>query len=77
MRGAIPPLPQDAFMACCSVKKTQGQLYLLKLEEILLLERSIKRVQNVKHKLTPWSTVLLAKLTVTKLIKKFPAFYGT
>jgi hypothetical protein len=30
MRGAIPPLPQYAFMAWCSVKnKAQGQLYLL------------------------------------------------
>jgi hypothetical protein len=25
----------------------------------------------------PWSRVLLEKLTVTQLIKKFPAFYGT
>jgi hypothetical protein len=28
MRGAILPLPQYASMAWCSVKKTQGQLYL-------------------------------------------------
>jgi len=27
MRGAILPLPQYIFMACCSVKKAQGQLY--------------------------------------------------
>jgi hypothetical protein len=27
--------------------------------------------------LTPWSRVLLEKLTVTQLVKKFPAFYGT
>jgi hypothetical protein len=27
MRGALPPLPQYAFMALCSVK-AQGQLYL-------------------------------------------------
>jgi hypothetical protein len=27
--------------------------------------------------LTPWSGVLLEKLTVTQLIKKCPAFYGT
>jgi len=30
MRGAIPPLPQYAFMAWCSVK-ARGQLYLLPL----------------------------------------------
>jgi hypothetical protein len=28
------------------------------------------------YKLTPWNTVLLDKLTVTQLVKKFPAFYG-
>jgi len=28
MRGAIPPLPQNAFMAWCLVK-AQGQLYTL------------------------------------------------
>jgi hypothetical protein len=28
MRGAIPPLPKYAFMACCFVK-VQGQIYLL------------------------------------------------
>jgi len=27
--------------------------------------------------LTPWSRVLLEKLNVSQLIKKFPAFYGT
>jgi hypothetical protein len=27
--------------------------------------------------LTPWSTVLLEKLTGSQLVKKFPAFYGT
>jgi len=26
---------------------------------------------------TPYSTVLLEKLTVSQLVKKFPAFYGT
>jgi hypothetical protein len=27
--------------------------------------------------LTPWSRVLLEKLTGRQLVKKFPAFYGT
>ena len=27
--------------------------------------------------ITPWSRVLLEKLTALKLVKKFPAFYGT
>jgi hypothetical protein len=28
-------------------------------------------------KLTPWSKVLLGKLIVTHLVKKFPTFHGT
>jgi hypothetical protein len=40
MRGAIPPLPQYAFMAWCSVK-AQGQLYLY-----LLLGRGISPSQG-------------------------------
>jgi len=27
--------------------------------------------------LTPWSRVLFEKLTITHLVQKFPAFYGT
>ena len=29
------------------------------------------------HSLTPWSRVLLDKLTVFQLVKKFPTLYGT
>jgi hypothetical protein len=35
MRGAIPPLPQNAFMAWCSVR-TQGQLYIYTFQKDLL-----------------------------------------
>jgi len=30
----------------------------------------------LKYILTPWSRVLLEKLTSSQLVKKFPAFYG-
>jgi hypothetical protein len=30
----------------------------------------------IGRKRTPWSRVLLEKLTVTQLVKKFPTFYG-
>ena len=37
-----------------------------------------KKVGNDQNNgITPWSTVLLHKPTVPKLVKKFPAFYGT
>jgi exonuclease III len=32
---------------------------------------------NTRDLLTPWSRVLLEKLTDLQLVKKFPAFYGT
>ena len=31
----------------------------------------------IKYLLTPWSRFLLEKLTVSQLVKKFPAFHGT
>jgi hypothetical protein len=34
-------------------------------------------VLELTHLLTPYSTVLLEKLTGLQLVKKFPAFYGT
>jgi hypothetical protein len=33
--------------------------------------------KNCKLLLTPWSTVLLEKLTGLQLVEKFPTFYGT
>ena len=38
---------------------------------------SARWTQCSKNLLTPWSTVLLEKLTGSQLVKKFPAFYGT
>jgi hypothetical protein len=35
MSGALPPLPQHALMACCSVK-AQGQIYLYLLQIIIM-----------------------------------------
>ena len=32
---------------------------------------------SLTHSLTPWSKILLEKLTDSQLVKKFPAFYGT
>jgi hypothetical protein len=34
-------------------------------------------IPSTLTKLTPWSRVLLEKLTGRQLVKKFPAFYGT
>jgi hypothetical protein len=42
MRGAVPPLPQYAFMAWCSVK-AQGQLYLL----LLLYVKGMRKTTKV------------------------------
>jgi hypothetical protein len=34
-------------------------------------------ISPLTYFLTPWSRVLLEKLTDSQLVKKFPAFYGT
>jgi hypothetical protein len=36
----------------------------------------VDRIRPLTNKLTPWSKVLLEKLRVTQLGKKFLAFYG-
>ena len=41
-------------------------------EHRIVLNRAL-----LPRKLTPWSRVLLEKLTSSQLVKKFPAFYGT
>ena len=35
------------------------------------------RTYLLDYLLTPWSSVLLEKLTAVQLVKKFPAFYGS
>jgi len=42
-------------------------------------DRELSRVRDYLHTylLTPWSRILLEKLTGFQVVKKFPAFYGT
>jgi hypothetical protein len=50
MSGAIPPLPQYAFIACCSFK-AQGQLYLLPLPLIcycIIHQENLCAVKSLK-----------------------------
>jgi hypothetical protein len=37
---------------------------------------SLNNTWNETNLLTPWSRVLLEKITGLQLVKKFPAFYG-
>ena len=41
------------------------------------LKSSALNLHLLTYLLTPWSRVLLDKLTSLQLVKKFPAFYGT
>jgi len=49
--------------------------YLLTHSLTHLLTHSLSH--SLTHSLTPWSGVLLEKLTGSQVVKKFPAFYGT
>jgi len=44
------------------------------LELILLIYKKKRSGINLTYLLTPWTRVLLAKLTSFQLVKKFPAF---
>jgi len=37
----------------------------------------VERKHNKQTTVDPWASVLLEELTVTQLLKKFPAVYGT
>jgi len=54
-------------------------LFVLKYMYIKLILRLYLLIRDatIDIQITPWSTVLLQKLTVTQLVKKCPAFYGT
>ena len=43
----------------------------------VLLPPGVNPIAVNKYLPTPWSTVLLEKLTGLQLVKKFPAFHGT
>jgi len=43
---------------------------------MILMKKGIAILEMITYLLTPWSRVLLEKLTGLQLVKKFPAFYG-
>jgi hypothetical protein len=45
-------------------------------DRFLITEESVYCAVLTEYLLTPWSRVLLEKLTGLQLVKKFPAFYG-
>jgi hypothetical protein len=47
------------------------------LDIIILFFKHNANIHSLTHSLTPWSRVLLEKLTDSQLVKKFPAFYVT
>ena len=68
------PLEQEPFLAC------PPHVILIKVLPLIhplppsfFLSISVP----LSYLLTPWSRVLLKKLTVSHLVKKFPTFYGT
>jgi hypothetical protein len=63
MSGAIPPLPQYAFIAWCSVKKAQGQLYLYLLHiRSTCCNGYVVRLNSGITELSRWIMVILSPL---------------
>ena len=59
----------------CMHKQTRGSLNLVSVYTIHFWIFCL--LVDYTYLFTPWSRVLLEKLTVSQLVKKFPAFYGT
>jgi hypothetical protein len=76
--SVLPPINVLCFISC-DVFETRSILlhvfYYIIREFIFLNPRNFKYC--VTYFLTPWSRVLLEKLTGLQPVKKFPVFYGT
>ena len=46
-------------------------------EDIVVPHEGLGSMELDDYLLTPWSTVLVENVTVSKLVKNFHAFYGT
>jgi len=71
-QSKIPVPAESISLFCNSVFVTTSK--------ILLFQHCFMKGQTsyISHYLlTPWNRVLLEKLTVSQLVKKFPKFYGT
>jgi len=60
-----------------TVENLQVCMLLLGCEKYSLGLLTFKSLKSITYLLTPWSRVLLEKLTGFQLVNKFPAFYGT
>ena len=74
----------DRYISVERLKKCQGSLYpdlntgsSMYEARVLLTQLPLTYTYLLSYLLTPWSRVLLEKLTRFQLVKKFPAFYGT
>jgi hypothetical protein len=70
--------------SCCLCTNTYYITNLIGSCPCVVYVASLKRTGRMRvvvcaiyYLLTPWSTVLLEKLTGSQLVKKFPGFYGT
>jgi hypothetical protein len=57
----------------CLGERKEASFTIYLINKVLIVNRDYL----LTYLLTPWSRVLLEKLTGLQLVKKFPAFYGT
>jgi len=62
---------------CLRFRIIPHRIKLHKINKHKLLTIALRLYFVVTYSLTPWSRVLLEKLTVSQLVKKFLALYGT
>jgi hypothetical protein len=79
MGGAVPPLPQYAFMAWCSVRESTGQLYLYL---YLYLYHRAGSLKTVASELAEYKLELVAVQDIrwgkggSRLADEYTLFYG-
>ena len=73
--GGLQDVPHRFGDVAFFVAKGSMVFFLLSFGQDITL--CLRHLQILTYLLTPWSRVLLEKLTGLQLVKKFPAFYGT
>jgi hypothetical protein len=68
---------QQVGVEFCISNTDARKMYYIKLLALFVMEAQCVLGTVGTYLLTPWSRVLLEKLTGLQLAKKFPSFYGT
>ena len=76
-KSTLHPTPEVRKVKVLRNFKYTIRIWCFPSRNVLTINTTRQSITQLTYLLTPWSRVLLEKLTVLQLVKKFPAFHGT